>query len=99
MAKIKMQSDAGLEKFYPEGAPARVNIRTKAGQTLSREVIYPRGHAKNPLPEADVLAKFHEMTAARLNATRRAEVIGTLLKLDEVNDISSVIRQLSASGV
>ena len=99
MAKIKMQSDAGLEKFYPEGAPARGHIRTKAGQTLSREVIYPRGHAKNPLPEADVLAKFHEMTAARLNATRRAEVIGTLLKLDEVNDISSVIRQLSASGV
>ena len=59
-------------------------------------MIYPRGHAKNPLSEADVLAKFHDMTAARLNATRRAEVIDTLLKLDEVSDISSVIRQLAA---
>ena len=96
MAKIKMQSDDRLDSLYPEGAPARVSIRTKAGKSLTKEVIYPRGHAKNPLSEADVLAKFHDMTAARLNATRRAEVIDTLLKLDEVSDISSVIRQLAA---
>ena len=96
MAKIKMQSDAGLEKFYPEGAPARVNIRTKAGQTLSKEVIYPRGHAKNPLPEPDVLAKFHEFTAPRLDAARRSELINTLLNLDQVDDIAAVIRRLAA---
>ena len=67
MAKIKMQSDDRLDSLYPEGAPARVSIRTKAGKSLTKEVIYPRGHAKNPLSEADVLAKFHDMTAARLS--------------------------------
>ncbi len=97
MAKIKVRSDARISSLYPEGAPARVTIRTKAGQTVSEEVIYPRGHAKNPLSEADVVAKFHEFTAARLNAAQRAQLLDTLAHLERVGDISSVIRQLSAS--
>lgn len=96
MAKIKMRSDDRLDSLYPEGAPARVTIRTKAGQTLSKEVIYPRGHAKNQLSDADVLAKFHELTAARLNDAQRTSVLETLLKLEGVSDVTTVIKQLAA---
>ena len=96
MAKVKMRSDAGLENFYPEGAPARVTIRTKDGKTHSKEVIYPRGHAKNPLSDADVLAKFHELTALRLNEAQRASVLETLQQLERVDDVTQVIQQLSA---
>lgn len=96
MAKIEMRSDDRLDSLYPEGAPARVTIRTKAGQTLSKEVIYPRGHAKNQLSDADVLAKFHELTAARLNDAQRTSVLETLLKLEGVSDVTTVIKQLAA---
>ncbi len=96
MAKITMRVDDRLDSLYPEGAPARVSIHTRDGKIHTREVIYPRGHAKNPLSHTDVLAKFHDMTAARLDALRRAGLIDTVLKLDEVNDISTMIRQLSA---
>ena len=91
-----MRSDDRLDSLYPEGAPARVTIRTKAGQTLSKEVIYPRGHAKNQLSDADVLAKFHELTAARLNDAQRTSVLETLLKLEGVSDVTTVIKQLAA---
>ncbi len=96
MAKIEMRSDDRLDSLYPEGAPARVTIRTKAGQTLSKEVIYPRGHAKNQLSDADVLAKFHELTAARLNDAQRTSLLETLLKLEGVSDVTTVIKQLAA---
>jgi 2-methylcitrate dehydratase len=96
MAKVKMRSDAGLEKFYPEGAPARVTLRTKGGQTHSKEVIYPRGHAKNQLSDADVLAKFHELTAPKLSQVQRASVLDSLLQLERAEDVRQVIRKLSA---
>ena len=96
MAKIKVRSDERLTALYPEAAPARVSIRTKSGQTHSAEILYPRGHAKNPLSEADVLAKFHELTAARLDETQRASVLDTLSQLEGVNDVTDVIKQLSA---
>ena len=96
MAKIKMRADEGLDSRYPEGAPARVTIRMKGGQTHSEEIIYPRGHAKNPLTEADVIAKFHELTAAKLNAEQRQRVLDTLAQFENVSDVSTVIEQLSA---
>ncbi len=96
MAKVKVRSDARLTALYPEAAPARVSLRTKAGQTHSAEVLYPRGHAKNPLSDADVLAKFHELTAVRLNQTQRASVLDSLGQLERVDDVTDVIRKLSA---
>ena len=96
MAKVKVRSDGRLTALYPEAAPARVSLRTKAGQTHSAEVLYPRGHAKNPLSDADVLAKFHELTAARLNQTQRASVLDSLGQLERVADVTDVIRKLSA---
>ena len=93
---VEMRSDERLTALYPEAAPARVSVRTKAGQTRSAEVLYPRGHAKNPLSDADVLDKFHELTAAKLSQTQRAGVLDTLSQLERVDDVAAVIKKLSA---
>jgi len=94
MSKIKVQGDARLDSFYPEGAPGRVTVRMKDGTTHVNEVIYPLGHFKNPLSDAQVIAKFHEMTAARLTPAKRDAVLDSLWHLDEVTDVTRVIKQL-----
>jgi 2-methylcitrate dehydratase len=96
MSKVKVRSDERLTALYPEAAPARVSVRTKAGQTHSAEVLYPRGHAKNPLSDADVLDKFHQLTAARLSQTQRAGVLDTLSQLERIDDVADLIKKLSA---
>jgi 2-methylcitrate dehydratase len=96
MARVKVRSDARLSGLYPEAAPARVSIRTKAGQTHVAEVLYPLGHARNPMSDADVVRKFHDMTAARLNETQRAGVLDALWAFERVDDVTDVIRKLSA---
>ncbi|MEQ1773890.1 MAG: MmgE/PrpD family protein [Burkholderiales bacterium] len=94
MAKIKVQRDDRLESLYPEGSPSRVTVRTKNGATREKEVIYPLGHFKHPLSDAQVVAKFHEMTAARLTQTRRDDVLDVLWHLDQVTDVADVIAKL-----
>ena len=96
MARVKVRSDDRLNGLYPEGSPARVSIRTKAGQTHSAEVIYPLGHAKNPMSDADVVKKFHELTAARLNETQRAGALDALSNFERFDDVTDVIKKLSA---
>jgi 2-methylcitrate dehydratase len=94
MAKIKVRSDDRLESLYPEGSPSRVTVRTKEGSTHVKEVIYPLGHFKHPLSDAQVVAKFHEMTAARLTPTQRDDVLDALWHLDQATDVADVVRKL-----
>ncbi len=94
MAKVTVQGDARLDAHYPEGAPGRVTIRTRSGATHVKEVIYPMGHFKNPLSDAQVVEKFHQMTAARLTPMQRDDVLDTLWHLEEVADVADVIKKL-----
>lgn len=96
MAKVKVRIDDRLNGLYPEGSPARVSLRTKAGLTYCAEVIYPLGHAKNPLSDADVVKKFHELTAVRLNEVQRASALEALSNFERYDDVRDVIKMLGA---
>jgi 2-methylcitrate dehydratase PrpD len=63
----------------------------KGGATVEKEVIYPKGHAKAPMSEAEVIAKFNTMTSGRLNAVRRSQVIDCILRFDEARGVSDVL--------
>lgn len=95
MAKVKVRVDKRLSAAYPEGAPGRVTVRTRSGATHTQEIIYPLGHFKNPLSDAQVADKFHELTAARLPQQQRDGVLDTLRQLEKVDDVAALIQQLS----
>jgi 2-methylcitrate dehydratase len=97
MAKVKVRKDERLESHYPEGAPGRVSIRTNSGAMHVKEVIYPQGHFKNPVSDAQVVEKFHELTAARLTQARRDKVLEMLWGLDKVDDVAQVVSALSGT--
>ena len=95
MAKVKVREDQRLSAAYPEGAPGRVSVRTRNGATHTQEIIYPLGHFKNPLSDAQVADKFHELTAARLPQKQRDSVLDTLRQLETVDDVAALIQKLS----
>ena len=61
MRKVKVREDRSLTEAYPEGAPGRVTIRMTSGETHTRELRYPKGHAKSPMSGADVERKFRDL--------------------------------------
>ena len=87
MPKVKVREDARLSGLYPEGSPGRVTIRMRSGETHTKEIVYPKGHAKSPMSEAEVERKFRDMAAPRLGAQRCDAVLSAIRRLDESNDI------------
>lgn len=90
MQKVKVSEDPALSARYPEGAPGRVTIRLKSGATQSLEIIYPRGHEKNPMSDAEIAQKFHTLCAGRLDGERRTAALGLLQRLETVGDVGAV---------
>lgn len=58
MRKVTVKRVDALDAQYPEGAPSRVTVRLNDGRTIVEEVRYPSGHARNPMNDAEVVAKF-----------------------------------------
>ena len=87
MQKVKVREDARLSSLYPEGSPGRVTVTMQSGETHTREIVYPRGHAKAPMSETDVERKFREMAGPRLGAARCDALLTAIRKLDQSNDV------------
>ncbi|MBX7246961.1 MAG: MmgE/PrpD family protein [Candidatus Sumerlaeaceae bacterium] len=89
--KIKVQADAELNKRYPEGIPNRITVTTKDGAKHAKEVIFPRGHARNPMTDSEVESKFRSMADVRLGADRAGKVLEQCWQLDRLKDLAPLM--------
>jgi 2-methylcitrate dehydratase len=98
MRKVKVAEDTALSRQYPEGAPGRVTIVATNGQEFVHEIKYPAGHAKNPLSDADLEKKFHELMPANCSSERRGQLLNALRSFEHVTDIRRDVIGLLAAG-
>jgi 2-methylcitrate dehydratase len=83
MEKVVIYRDPELTARYPEGIPNRLEVATWDGYTHTREVTYPRGHARNPMTDEEVEAKFRHLAAGVLADTQVEAVIERVAHLEE----------------
>ncbi len=58
-SRIRVTLDPHVPNGHPEATRfGRVEVTLKDGRVLSREVLYPRGHPRNPMTWEDVRGKF-----------------------------------------
>ena len=83
MDKTEIHRDAELTARYPEGIPNRVEVATWDGHVFTREVTHPRGHARNPMTDEEVIAKYHAMASPRLGEERAATLAERVWRLED----------------
>lgn len=86
MRKVKVAEDPALTAQYPEGAPGRVTIRMRSGETLVSEIRYPRGHEKSPMSDAEVENKFRDLCAGALGTQGCDRALKALWQLESMKD-------------
>ncbi|MBI3469707.1 MAG: MmgE/PrpD family protein [Planctomycetes bacterium] len=96
VARIRVHRDAALTARYPAGIPNRLRVRLKDGRELVCEVEFPRGHARNPMSDQEVEAKFHSLASADLTAEQRDELLRRVWKLEEQRNVSSIVELLAS---
>ncbi len=87
--RMSLEEKAELSAGYPEGIPNRIAIRTSDGKCIERTVAYPRGHAKNPMTDDEVTAKFRQNVEGRLQPEEAEALIAAVLQFDTRTDMGA----------
>jgi 2-methylcitrate dehydratase len=91
-AKVKVCLDDSLTPRYPHGIPNRIVVTLNDGRVLSKEVEFPRGHAMNPMSDAEVEAKFRAMVEPRYGKAKADGILAACWKLEELKEAGELIR-------
>jgi 2-methylcitrate dehydratase len=94
-AKVKVHLDDALTARYPRGIPNRLVVTLDDGRTFVREVEFPRGHAGNPMSDAEVEAKFRALVEPRYGKQRADQVLARCWKLEELSSVTELLALFS----
>jgi 2-methylcitrate dehydratase len=78
--------------------PTRVTVRTQSGNEYVKQMDYPLGHPRNPMPDHEVEQKFLRLAAGQLDRARAKHVIDLIWQLERVKDISTLMPLLKRKG-
>ena len=97
VAKVKLHRDAALSARYPVGIPNRLTITLADGKKLVKEVEFPRGHAKNPMTDAEVEKKFRTLVEPRYGKSKADRILQTCWELEKLTSVATLIRLFDPS--
>lgn len=95
VAKVKVHRDAGLSARYPAGIPNRITITLDNGKQLVKEVEFPRGHARNPMTDAEVEKKFRTLVEPRYGKAKADQVLKACWELDKLKGAGELLALLT----
>ena len=87
-----MNHDAALDPRYPKGIPNRITVTLADGRKLVREVEFPRGHAGNPMTDAEVEAKFRRVVEPRYGKAKVEKMLARCWDLENLTSVTDLIR-------
>ncbi len=96
MERITVVEDPEYTRAYPQSNPCRIEIRLKSGENKSAAVDYPLGHAKNPMSDGDVEAKFRALASRTLESEQISMQQSQVWQLEQLSDTSALFDHLAA---
>jgi len=95
MQKIRVVQQPEFIGRYPQAMPTRITVRTRSGKEYVKQVDYPLGHPRNPMPDHEVEEKFLRLAAGQLDRSRARQLLDLVWQLDLVKDISTLMPLLT----
>jgi 2-methylcitrate dehydratase len=94
----KVISFEGLDELAEYFSAGISEIITKQGQTYKKEVLYPKGHYRNPMTDQEVEDKFRSMASVYMGESQMKEIIDTINNMDKLKDISDLTKLFQFKG-
>ena len=91
MQRIRVSENKAYTAEFPGKLVTRIQLTTRSGQRIEETAAYPKGHAKNPMSDADVDAKFATLCGTLLPERERETLLRTLWKIDEAANVGDVL--------
>lgn len=94
LTKVKVHLDDALTPRYPRGIPNRIVVTLNDGRVFTKEVEFPRGHAGNPMTDAEVEAKFRALVQPTYGKDRTDAVLAKCWEFDRLAGSREVVAVL-----
>lgn len=98
MQKIRVVEDPALSALWPSAAPTRMTVRTRSGESITVETLYPKGHLRDPIDDGELEAKFRALWGRRGPQTACDAALRTLWDLDASVDVGAAMGALAANA-
>ena len=98
MAKISVSERADYTERYPEAQPSTMTLTTLSGERIVEESVYPKGHPRNPLTDAEVEEKFHRLAGRVLAQTARVNLVEQVGRLETLPDLGVIFDLTSTTS-
>jgi 2-methylcitrate dehydratase len=90
-AKIQVHCGEELSQRYPKGIPNRLTIELMDGRRLVEEVEFPRGHAGNPMSDAEVEAKFRRSVEPKYGKNKADAILQRCWDLEKLSGVTELV--------
>lgn len=92
MQKIKIAESAEFTRQFPGALMTEIALTTKQGARIVEKASYPRGHAKNPMSEEDIEAKFETLAESTMQPAHATALLQALWAVDRAAQIDDVLK-------
>jgi 2-methylcitrate dehydratase len=79
MRRMRFVHDRTMDARFPPDRPARMTLVTRGGQSVSKELPYPKGDYRSPFTDDEIAAKFRVLAADVLTPAEQDIAIGRAL--------------------
>ena len=101
MARTEFAIDPKLTDLYRQGGrPARIEVETDRGP-FAQESLYPRGDPRNPMTDAELIAKFNSQAEPMLGAGA-ARLVPRVMEIDRETNmrgfVAALVQEITGHG-
>jgi 2-methylcitrate dehydratase len=91
MNKIRVSESEELTRQFPEKLPSEIELVTTGGERIIERASYPKGHARNPMTDEEVEAKFRTFAEPIYGPKRCQAALAALWRLEEAKELGPVL--------
>jgi 2-methylcitrate dehydratase len=95
MSRVELREDPEFTRQYPEVWNCRMTVHLRSGEPVVMHSVYPKGHPKNPLSDAEVEEKFVHLAEPLLTRARCQMFFDFSWQLEKASDAGEVLRLLA----
>jgi 2-methylcitrate dehydratase len=91
MNRIRVAENPGFTLRFPQELVSEIRVTTRSGQRLTERADYPKGHARNPMTDADLETKFRDLSADVLGAAQVDAALRAFGHLEELDGVGALV--------
>ncbi|MGZ5123602.1 MAG: MmgE/PrpD family protein [Burkholderiales bacterium] len=98
MQRIRIAENKEFTREFPSKLVTRIEVITRDGQRIVETAVYPKGHAKNPMSDADLESKFGGLSEGLLAPDQRDALLSALWNVENTADAGKVLAMVQLEG-